>query len=233
MPHSPGDLPCGPVVKNSHFHFGGTGSIPGQGSKIPHAAQYQKQTKLPKLNSSSPPDPSQLPQPPSYRPASLPLLPLQSQPRSKPSQFYLQNALEIPLLLTSPIATSVGSLHPPLSTTFLVTASYRVSRGHPGPAQLILKSAARSSQDTNQFLSLLFKTFPISQSLRPLAMAHVALQAHLFLPSHKQGLPAPSCYQLKAVPPRVSSSPNALPPRHHVTGSSNLFLAFARMPFSG
>lgn len=185
------------------------------------------------MDSSSPPDPSRLPQPPSYRPTPPRLLPVKSQPRSKPSQFYLQSTLEIPLLLTSPIATSVGCFHHPLSATLLATASDRVSRGHPGPAESILESTARSSQDTNQLLSLLFKRLPVSQSPRPPAMALGALRAHQFLPGHKQRLRAPSRYQLKATPPRVSSSLSALPARYRVTGSSNLFLAFVQVPFSG
>ena len=32
------NFPGGPVVNTLHFHSGGTGSIPGQGTKIPHAA---------------------------------------------------------------------------------------------------------------------------------------------------------------------------------------------------
>ena len=32
------DFPGGPVVKNLPYNAGGTGSIPGQGTKIPHAA---------------------------------------------------------------------------------------------------------------------------------------------------------------------------------------------------
>ena len=31
------DFPGSPVVKTPHFTAGGTGSIPGQGTKIPHA----------------------------------------------------------------------------------------------------------------------------------------------------------------------------------------------------
>ena len=31
-----GTSPSGPVVKTLHFHCRGTGSIPGQGTKIPH-----------------------------------------------------------------------------------------------------------------------------------------------------------------------------------------------------
>ena len=33
-----GDFPGGPVVKNPSYDSGDTGSIPGQGTKIPHAA---------------------------------------------------------------------------------------------------------------------------------------------------------------------------------------------------
>ena len=33
----PGDFPGGPVVKNPPSNAGDTGSIPGQGTKIPHA----------------------------------------------------------------------------------------------------------------------------------------------------------------------------------------------------
>ena len=37
------DFPRGPVVKNSPFNAGGAGSIPSQGTKIPHASwpKYQ------------------------------------------------------------------------------------------------------------------------------------------------------------------------------------------------
>ena len=31
------DFPAGPVVKNPPYNAGDTGSIPGQGTKIPHA----------------------------------------------------------------------------------------------------------------------------------------------------------------------------------------------------
>ena len=34
-----GDFPGGPVVKNPPYNAGDTGSIPGQGTKIPHAAE--------------------------------------------------------------------------------------------------------------------------------------------------------------------------------------------------
>ena len=33
-----GDLPGGPVIKNPPSNAGDTGSIPGRGTKIPHAA---------------------------------------------------------------------------------------------------------------------------------------------------------------------------------------------------
>ena len=33
-----GDFPSGPVVKNPPYNAGDAGSIPGQGTKIPHAA---------------------------------------------------------------------------------------------------------------------------------------------------------------------------------------------------
>ena len=33
------EFPGGPVVGTRHFHCGGLGSIPGQGTKIPHAMQ--------------------------------------------------------------------------------------------------------------------------------------------------------------------------------------------------
>ena len=35
---SPRDFPGGPVVKNPPYNAGNAGSIPGQGTKIPHAA---------------------------------------------------------------------------------------------------------------------------------------------------------------------------------------------------
>ena len=35
---TPRDFPGGPVVKNPPFNAGDVGSIPGQGTKIPHAA---------------------------------------------------------------------------------------------------------------------------------------------------------------------------------------------------
>ena len=38
---SPGD----PVVKTPHFQCRGTGLIPGQGTKIPHAAHYGQKIK--------------------------------------------------------------------------------------------------------------------------------------------------------------------------------------------
>ena len=38
---SGGDFPGGPVVKNLPYNGGDTGSIPGQGTKIPHAAGQQ------------------------------------------------------------------------------------------------------------------------------------------------------------------------------------------------
>ena len=42
------DFPRGPVVKTLHFHCRGTGSIPGQGTKILHATQCgQKPPKPP------------------------------------------------------------------------------------------------------------------------------------------------------------------------------------------
>ena len=33
------DFPGGPVVKNPPYNAGDVGSIPGQGTKIPHAAE--------------------------------------------------------------------------------------------------------------------------------------------------------------------------------------------------
>ena len=39
--HSRRDFPDGPVVKNPPSSSGGTGSIPGQGTKIPHAVGQQ------------------------------------------------------------------------------------------------------------------------------------------------------------------------------------------------
>ena len=42
-----GDFPGGPVVKTLRFHCRGVGAIPGQGTKIPHAARHsQKKKKL-------------------------------------------------------------------------------------------------------------------------------------------------------------------------------------------
>ena len=38
-----GDLPGGPVVKTSPSNAGSTGSIPGQGAKIPHASGPKNQ----------------------------------------------------------------------------------------------------------------------------------------------------------------------------------------------
>ena len=40
-----GDFPGSPVVKNLHFHCGGTGSIPGWGTKNPHATQCGQKKK--------------------------------------------------------------------------------------------------------------------------------------------------------------------------------------------
>ena len=37
--HHFGDFPGGPVVKNPHSNAGDMGSIPGQGTKIPHAVE--------------------------------------------------------------------------------------------------------------------------------------------------------------------------------------------------
>ena len=41
-------FPGGPVVKTLHSNAGGSGSIPGQGTKIPHARQcsQKKKTKI-------------------------------------------------------------------------------------------------------------------------------------------------------------------------------------------
>ena len=36
------DLPGSPVVKTSPSNAGGSGSIPGQGAKMPHASQSKK-----------------------------------------------------------------------------------------------------------------------------------------------------------------------------------------------
>ena len=36
----PRDLPGSPVVKTLPSNAGGAGSIPGQGTKVPHAAEY-------------------------------------------------------------------------------------------------------------------------------------------------------------------------------------------------
>ena len=38
-----GGFPGGPVVRTLHSNAGGAGSIPGQGAKIPHAAQPNNQ----------------------------------------------------------------------------------------------------------------------------------------------------------------------------------------------
>ena len=38
------DFPGGPVVKTSPSTAGGTGSIPGQGTKIPHVSQPKNKT---------------------------------------------------------------------------------------------------------------------------------------------------------------------------------------------
>ena len=38
------DFPGGPVVKTPHFQGRGMGSIPGQGTKIPHAMQHGQKT---------------------------------------------------------------------------------------------------------------------------------------------------------------------------------------------
>ena len=40
-------FPGGPVVKNPPFNAGHTGSVPGWGTKIPHAVQPNKQTEKP------------------------------------------------------------------------------------------------------------------------------------------------------------------------------------------
>ena len=48
-----GDFPGGPVVKTSPSNTGSEGSIPGRGTKIPHAAgcsQKVKEKKIPKIN---------------------------------------------------------------------------------------------------------------------------------------------------------------------------------------
>ena len=41
LPYDPRDFPGGPVVKNLPSNAGDAGSIPGQGTKIPHAAGQQ------------------------------------------------------------------------------------------------------------------------------------------------------------------------------------------------
>ena len=38
-----GDFPDGPVLKTSPFNSGGVGSIPGGGTKMPHASQPKNQ----------------------------------------------------------------------------------------------------------------------------------------------------------------------------------------------
>ena len=44
------DFPGGPVVKNQPYNAGNVGSIPGQGTKIPHAVgQLSPHTTTPKL----------------------------------------------------------------------------------------------------------------------------------------------------------------------------------------
>ena len=44
------DFPGGPVVKTLHFHCRGKGSIPGWGTKIPHATPHgQKKERKKKL----------------------------------------------------------------------------------------------------------------------------------------------------------------------------------------
>ena len=43
-----GDFPGGPVVKTLQFHCRSDGSIPGQGTKIPHVAWSKKKKKLKK-----------------------------------------------------------------------------------------------------------------------------------------------------------------------------------------
>ena len=49
LKYQEGGLPGGPVVKTLHFHFRGTGSIPGWGTKILHAPWrgQKKKTKVP------------------------------------------------------------------------------------------------------------------------------------------------------------------------------------------
>ena len=48
------DFPGGPVVKNPPYNAGDTGSIPGQGTKIPHAtgqlSRHATTTELAHLN---------------------------------------------------------------------------------------------------------------------------------------------------------------------------------------
>ena len=45
------DFPCGPVVKTPGFQCRGMGSIPGQGTKIPHVEPHsQKTNKLTNKN---------------------------------------------------------------------------------------------------------------------------------------------------------------------------------------
>ena len=40
------DIPGEPAVNTPRFHWRGTGSIPGQGTKIPHAVQCKQTKKL-------------------------------------------------------------------------------------------------------------------------------------------------------------------------------------------
>ena len=40
------DFPGGPGVKNSPSNAGSAGSIPGQGTRIPHAEQYGQKIKI-------------------------------------------------------------------------------------------------------------------------------------------------------------------------------------------
>ena len=39
------EFPGGPVLRTPHFHCQGPGSIPGQGTKIPQAAQHDQKRK--------------------------------------------------------------------------------------------------------------------------------------------------------------------------------------------
>ena len=62
------DFPGGPVVKNQCFHCRGTGSIPGQGTKVPQAVQCSQKKKKKKVQFCLFPDPQNQGGPPSSFP---------------------------------------------------------------------------------------------------------------------------------------------------------------------